>query len=140
MTQETLTLISTGCIVLSGVSLLFGWYWIRRRAILRHRNAMLTATSFAALFLVFYLIRWWTFGSQPFAGQGWWRTLYLLNLVIHILGATLLAPLAFRMIQLALVRRDFIAHRRLARVTLPLWLYVAASGWLTYFLLYRIDF
>ncbi len=140
MTQETLTLISTGCIVLSGVSLLFGWYWIRRRAILRHRNAMLTATSFAALFLVFYLIRWWTFGSQPFDGQGWWRTLYLLNLVIHILGATLLAPLAFRMIQLALVRRDFIAHRRLARVTLPLWLYVAASGWLTYFLLYRIDF
>lgn len=140
MTRETLTLISTGSILLSGISLLFGWYWIRRREIIRHRNAMLTAAGLAALFLVFYVIRWWLFGSKPFEGQGGWRTLFLVNLVVHILAATVLAPLAFRLIQLALVRKDFAAHRRLARITLPLWLYVAASGWLTYFFLYGMDF
>ena len=47
-------------------------------------------------------------------------------------------PLAARLIYLAMVRRDFTAHRRLARVTLPIWLYVAGSGWLVYYMLYRM--
>ena len=59
MTLETLTILSTSCIVLSGLSLLLGWYFIRGRSDrIRHRNTMLTATVFAALFLVFYVTRW----------------------------------------------------------------------------------
>ena len=97
---------------------------------------MLTATAFAALFLVFYVTRWSLYGSKLFAGTGAWRVVYFTNLVPHILLAIVLAPLVLRLIYLALRKRDFVAHRRLARITLPIWLYVAASGWLIYYLLY----
>jgi putative membrane protein len=137
MSLQTLTVLSTACIVLSGASLLVGWYLIRwRRERTAHRNAMLTATAFAALFLVFYVTRWWVFGSKLFEGTGGWRVFYFSILAPHILLAIAVGPLAVRLIQLALVREDFVAHRRLARVTLPIWLFVAASGWLIYYLLY----
>lgn len=141
MSLQGLTLASTTCIVLSGVSLLAGWYLIRvRRSVTAHRNVMLLATAFAALFLVLYVTRWATFGSKPFAGTGVWRTLYLANLIPHIILAIAVGPLAVRLIWLALAKRDFVAHRRLARVTLPIWLYVAASGWLVWYMLYRMQF
>ena len=137
MSLSTLTITSTTCIVLSGLSLLLGWFFIRaRRDPIRHRNAMLTATAFAGLFLVFYVARWSLYGSKPFDGAGGWRVVYLATLVPHILLAIALGPLALRMIYLALRKRDFAAHRRLGRVTLPVWLYVAASGWAIYYLLY----
>lgn len=137
MSLQTLTVLSTTCIVLSGASLLLGWYFIRgRRAIAAHRNTMLAATSMAALFLVLYVTRWALYGSKPFQGTGEWRAVYFGTLVPHIVLAIALAPLVVRLLFLALRRRDFVAHRRLARVTLPVWLYVAASGWLIYYLLY----
>ena len=141
MSQETLTLVSTACIVSSGAALLVGWYYIRVRGSMeRHRAAMLAATTFAALFLVAYVTRWSLYGSKPFGGTGVWRTVYFANLVPHVLLAMLVGPLAVRLIYLAMVRRDFARHRRLARVTLPIWLYVAASGWLVYYMLYRMSF
>lgn len=137
MSLQTLTVLSTACIVLSGASLVVGWYLIRfRRDRLAHRNAMLTATALAGLFLVFYVTRWALFGSKLFAGTGAWRALYLAILVPHVLLAIAVGPLAVRLIHLAMVREDFAAHRRLARVTLPIWLFVAASGWAIYYLLY----
>jgi putative membrane protein len=137
MSLQSLTAASTACIVLSGASLLVGWYFIRTgRQILRHRNAMLTASIFAALFLVFYVTRWSMYGSKPFPGTGTWRIVYFANLVPHIILAMVLAPMVVRLLHLALVKRDYGAHRKLARVTLPLWLYVAGSGWLIYYLLY----
>ena len=141
MSLEALTLVSTLCILASGVSLLIGWYSIRGRRDQRlHRNFMLAATGFAALFLVAYVSRWVLFGSKLFPGQGWWRVFYFANLVPHVVLAMIVGPLAARLIHLALWRRDFIAHRRLARITLPIWLYVAASGWLIYYLLYRVTY
>lgn len=137
MSLETLTTISTTCIVLSGVSLLLGWYLIRvRRDRARHRLAMLSATALAGLFLVFYVTRWWLYGSKPFAGEGGWRVLYLAILAPHVVLAIAVGPLALRLIQLAQWRGDFAAHRRLGRVTVPIWLFVAASGWAIYYLLY----
>jgi len=139
VTLEGLTLVSTTFIVASGVSLLVGWYFIRaERNMARHRAAMLTATACAGLFLVAYVTRWATFGSKPFGGTGIWRTIYFANLVPHVILAMVVGPLAGRLIYLAMVRRDFTAHRRLARVTLPIWLYVAGSGWLVYYMLYRM--
>jgi putative membrane protein len=137
MSQQTLTILSTAAIVLSGVGLLTGWYWIRARGDRdRHRTAMLSAAALAGLFLVLYVARWVAYGSKPFAGTGAWRTFFLATLLPHIILATALAPLVLRVIYLALIKQDFAAHRRLARVTLPLWLYVAASGWVIYYLLY----
>jgi putative membrane protein len=137
MSLQTLTVLSTTCIVLSGVSLLIGWGLIRlRRDRERHRVAMLSATALAGLFLVFYVTRWSLYGSKPFDGSGGWRVLYLATLVPHVLLAIAVGPMAIRLIQLAQWRGDFAAHRRLGRITVPIWLYVAASGWLIYYLLY----
>lgn len=141
MSLEDLTLISTSCIVLSGLSLLAGWYFIRfRRDIRWHRRAMLSATTMAGLFLVAYVTRWSLYGSKPFAGEGAWRVFYLANLLPHIVLAIAVGPMALRLIYLATRKLDFAAHKRLARITLPIWLYVAASGWLIYFLLYEMQF
>jgi putative membrane protein len=140
VSQEALTLVSTSFIVLSGVSLLVGWWFIRvRRSMERHRAAMLAATTFAGLFLVAYVTRWAAYGSKPFTGTGIWRTIFLANLIPHIILAIAVGPMAIRLIQLAMVRRDFASHRRLGRITLPIWLYVAASGWLVYYMLYRMS-
>jgi putative membrane protein len=141
MSQEALTAVSTTCIVCSGCALLLGWYFIRARGdMLLHRSAMLAATAFAGLFLIAYVTRWSLYGSKPFAGTGVWRTIYFATLVPHVILAMAVGPLAARLIYLALRRRDYQRHRRLARITLPIWLYVAASGWLIYFLLYRMTY
>ncbi len=136
MSLQTLTVLSTACIVVSGLSLLVGWYFIRNKQIDRHRSAMLSASTFAGLFLVFYVTRWAMYGSKPFPGEGAWRTFYFVNLVPHIILAMVLAPLVVRLLYLALRKRDYVAHRKLARYVLPMWLYVSASGWLIYYLLY----
>jgi putative membrane protein len=137
MSLQTLTVLSTACIVLSGACLLLGWFFIRaQRHVIRHRNTMLAATSMAALFLVFYVTRWSLYGSKPFTGSAGWKVVYLATLVPHIILAMALAPMVIRLIYLALYRKDYPTHRRLARVTLPVWLYVAASGWFIYYLLY----
>ena len=139
MRLETLTALSTSAIVLSAVLLLLGWYFIRGKGnVTRHKNAMLGATVSAGLFLVFYVTRWALYGSKSFEGEGFWRTLYFANLIPHILFAMTVGPLALYLIYLALVKEDFVRHRRWARVTLPIWLYVAASGWLIYWMLYKL--
>ncbi len=141
MTVEQLTFLSTTFIVLSGLSLLLGWYFIRwRKKIQWHRNTMLIATLFAALFLVAYVSRWAIFGSKPFEGEGVWRLLYFVILVPHIILAIAVGPLALYLIWLALKARNFRQHRRIARYTLPIWLFVAASGWVIYYMLYKMTF
>jgi putative membrane protein len=135
MSQQTLTLITTSTIVASGISLLLGWILIRRGKITAHRNAMIGATALAAVFLVAYVTRWYLYGSKPFEGTGGWRTLYLGILLPHILLAITVGPLALYQIFLA-VKGRFDRHRRWGRVTVPIWLFVAASGWAVYYLLY----
>jgi putative membrane protein len=141
MSLETLTGVSTACIVASGLCLLAGWFLIRvARNETWHRNLMLLATAFAGAFLVAYVTRWSLHGSKPFEGTGVWRAIYLTILIPHVILAIAVGPLAVRLIQLAAVRHDFATHRRLARITLPIWLFVAASGWAVYYMLYRMTF
>jgi putative membrane protein len=140
MTREGLTLLSTACIVASGASLLVGWWLIRaRRAVDAHRVAMLAATALAGLFLVAYVTRWATFGTKLFAGTGGWRAVYLAVLAPHVVLAAVVGPLALRQIQLAR-RGAFAAHRRLGRLLVPMWAFVAGSGWVVYWMLYRMTF
>lgn len=141
MSLEALTTVSTTFIVASGVLLLVGWALIRGpRAVAAHQAVMLAATACAALFLVAYVSRWALYGSKPFDGTGMWRALYVAILVPHVILAIIVGPLALRLIWLARTKRDFSAHRRLARVTLPIWLFVAGSGWVIYWMLYRMTF
>jgi putative membrane protein len=124
-------------IVISGVFLLAGYGLIRLRRVQWHHRSMLTASVFAALFLVVYVARYLLFGSKLFAGEGLGRILYLTLLVSHVVIAIAIGPLAFVTIRRAM-RREFARHRRLARITLPLWLYVVVTGYAVYVWLYRV--
>ena len=132
-----LPLLNTGLIVISGAFLLLGYYFIRRRQIERHRFSMLMATGFAAAFLIVYVTRALLYETKVFAGEGWVRALYLTILGTHTILAIAVGPLAFITLRRAL-RRAFREHRAIARITLPAWLYVVASGWVVYLMLYHL--
>ncbi|HET7771209.1 MAG TPA: DUF420 domain-containing protein [Chloroflexota bacterium] len=132
---EALAALNTSLIVISGVCLAAGYAFIRRRHIAWHQRCMLTATLFAALFLVVYVTRYFLFAPKLFAGEGSVRVLYLAVLISHTILATLLGPLVLVTLWRAL-RREFARHRRLARFAFPIWLYVAVTGWVIYAMLH----
>ena len=132
---ELLAALNTSLIVVSGVCLAVGYVLIRRRNIFWHQRAMLTATVFAGLFLVVYVTRYFLFAPKIFAGEGATRVFYLAILGSHTILATILGPLVLVTLWRAL-RRQFPRHRRLARFTLPIWLYVAVTGWVIYAMLH----
>lgn len=113
-----------------------GYVFIRRRQIAAHRACMIAAFAASSLFLITYLIHHARVGSVPFHGAAWLRPVYFGLLVPHIVLAAVVVPLALTTIHRAW-RGRFDRHRRLARVTLPIWLYVSISGVLVYVLLYH---
>jgi uncharacterized membrane protein YozB (DUF420 family) len=122
---------------LSTVWLVTGWFFIRRREIERHRFCMLAAFVTSTLFLTSYLVYHANVGSVPFRGQGAIRTIYFAILVSHIVLAAVILPLALMTLSRALTRR-FDRHRRIARWTLPIWLYVSVTGVVIYLMLYQL--
>jgi len=137
--EEWLPATNAALIVISGIFLIFGYVCIRTRRIVWHRRSMLTASVFAAGFLVVYVTRYVLFGSKLFPGDGVSRIVYLAILIPHIIIAIAVAPLAFITIRRAL-RGSFAKHRQIARITVPLWIYVAVSGWVVYLMLYGPSF
>lgn len=129
--------LNAGLILVSGALLLLGYAFIRRGRVTAHHRCMLAATAFAALFLVVYLARAALFETRLFAGEGLARALYLAVLGSHTLLAAAVGPLALVTLRRAL-RGDFKRHRGIARLTLPIWLYVVASGWVVYLMLYQL--
>jgi putative membrane protein len=119
-----------------------GWLLIRRRHVRAHIACMAGAFAVSAAFLLSYVTYHYHAGSRPFTGQGWIRPVYFTLLVTHIVLAAAIVPLALTTIYrgwrgvvdpLAGTAR----HVRIARWTLPLWLYVSVTGVLIYWLLYR---
>ena len=102
-----------------------------------HRRFMLAAVSTSSLFLVSYLVYHFQVGSVRFTGVGAIRSAYLAILLTHTVLAVTIVPLVLLTLRLAL-RERFPAHRRLARVTLPLWAYVSVTGVVIYWMLYRL--
>ena len=131
---EWVALLNTSLIVVSGVFLLIGYYFIRQRKIELHKRSMLTATVFAALFLVVYVTRAVLFETKLFAGEGLVRTVYLVILITHTILAILVGPFALVTLRRAL-RGEYLKHRQIARVTFPMWLYVVVTGWVIYWML-----
>jgi putative membrane protein len=121
---------------LSAALLVAGYVFIRRRRIGAHLTAMLGAFGVSASFLMSYVIYHYYAGSRPFTGQGWVRVVYFGLLLTHIVLAAVIVPLALTTIYRALSGR-FERHRRLARWTLPIWLYVSVTGVVIYWMLYR---
>ena len=133
--EAWLPLLNTTLIGMSGLALVAGLVFVKRKRVEAHRRAMLTATAFAALFLIVYVVRWALLGSKPFEGQGTIRSIYFAVLLSHMILAIGIVPLVLLTLRRAL-HQDFKAHKRLAQITLPLWLYVVITGWIVYALLY----
>ena len=121
--------------------LVAGWLFIRRRRVVAHVACMLGAFAVSALFLVSYVTYHYHAGSRPFTGQGWIRPVYFTLLITHIVLAAAIVPLALTTIyhgwRAAVARAPFARHVRIARWTLPIWIYVSITGVLVYWLLYH---
>ena len=121
----------------SALFLLLAYRAIRRLEINRHRRLMLAAAITSAVFLVSYLTYHARVGSVRFTGQGPVRTVYFAILISHTILAVAVLPLVLRTLYLGLRRRDD-KHRRIARWTFPVWLYVSMTGVVVYVMLYRL--
>ena len=119
----------------SALFLIAGYLFIRRKNVRAHRFSMLAALGSSVAFLVSYLVYHYQVGSVSFTGQGWVRTAYFSVLISHSVLAASVPPLALLTLYRAL-QKDFSRHRRIARWTLPVWLYVSVTGVVIYGMLY----
>jgi len=122
---------------LSAVLLATGYCFIKSQRISAHRACMLAAFGCSTLFLISYLVYHYQVGSVPFKGQGWIRPVYFTILLTHTVLAAAVVPLALMTLSRALKGR-FPAHRRIARWTFPVWLYVSVTGVVVYVMLYKL--
>lgn len=122
---------------LSALLLLTGFAFIRNKKVTAHKICMGSAFVASILFLVSYVVYHAQVGSVRFPGRGWVRPLYFSVLVSHTTLAITIVPLALITLSRAL-RGQFDRHRRIARWTLPLWLYVNVTGVVVYWMLYRL--
>jgi putative membrane protein len=137
MTVRDLPTLNAALNATSAILLATGWILVKRRRLVAHRRVMTAAFVVSALFLISYLTYHAKVGSVRYLGTGGARTAYLTLLASHTLLAAIVAPLAVAVFVLG--RRDRLTtHRRLARVTLPLWLYVSITGVVVYVVLYVI--
>jgi uncharacterized membrane protein YozB (DUF420 family) len=122
---------------MSATLLLAGYLLIRARRPNAHRAAMLGAVACSTLFLTSYLYYHSQVGSVRFTGQGPLRVVYFAILASHTVLAAAIVPLVLVTLRRALAR-SFDRHRRIARLTLPLWAYVSVTGVVIYWMLYRL--
>jgi len=122
---------------LATVLLIAGYICIRRRRIAAHRALMVAAFSTSVLFLISYLVYHAHAGSRPFPGRGIVRVIYFAILITHVVLAATIPPLAGLTLWRGYAGR-FDRHVRIARWTLPLWLYVSVTGIVVYWMLYQM--
>ncbi len=137
MTVQDLPALNASLNALATLFLVTGWFLIRNKRTNAHRASMLAALAASAAFLTSYLIYHFNVGSVPFTRTGTVRVVYLTILFTHIVLAIAIVPLVAITVSRALAAR-FDRHRRIARWTLPLWLYVSVTGVVIYLMLYRM--
>ena len=121
----------------SALLLMAGYRFVRQRRIAAHRACMLGAFCVSVLFLLSYITYHALAGSRPFTGQGWIRWIYFPLLVSHIVLAAAMVPFVLTTLYRAL-GGEFVRHARLARLTLPVWIYVSVTGVVVYVMLYLL--
>jgi len=122
---------------LSAIFLVIGYLCIRRKKIAAHKASMISAVITSSLFLISYLVYHYHIGSRSFEGQGWIRPVYFSILISHTILAATIVPLVIVTLKRAW-KGNFALHARIARRTLPLWLYVSVTGVVVYWMLYRL--
>jgi putative membrane protein len=136
VTVHDLPAINATLNALSGLLLVAGYLLIRARRIDYHRRCMIAAFATSSLFLVCYIVYHAQVGSVRFTRQGFVRPLYFTILATHVVLAAAVPPLALVTLSRGLKGR-YPQHIRIARWTLPIWLYVSVTGVLVYVLLYQ---
>jgi uncharacterized membrane protein YozB (DUF420 family) len=134
---STLPALNAGLNSAATVCLLVGYRFIRRGQVAAHRRTMLFAFALSAVFLVSYLVHHAQAGSVPYVGPPGLRAVYLAILVPHVILAAAVVPLALFTIFRGLKDRRP-EHRRIAKITLPIWLFVSVSGVVVYLMVYRL--
>ena len=137
MSVTDLPALNAGLNTLATLFLLAGFVFVKRRRIDAHRVSMFGALAASAAFLTSYLIYHYHAGSRPFTGTGAIRVVYFAILISHVILATAIVPLVLVTVSRALTAR-FDKHRRIARITWPLWMYVSVTGVIVYVMLYRM--
>jgi len=122
---------------IAAILLLAGFVFIRMRWIRAHRACMLSAFTVSALFFISYAAYHYHVGDVRFQGRGAIRPVYFSILISHIILATAIVPLALITLWRAL-RGNFARHRKIARWTWPIWMYVSITGVVVYLLCYRL--
>ncbi|HKU72428.1 MAG TPA: DUF420 domain-containing protein [Pyrinomonadaceae bacterium] len=121
----------------SAILLFSGWRFIKARNVVAHRACQIGALVVSLLFLTSYLTYHFNHGTTRFQGTGLARPFYFTVLTSHTILAIVIVPLVVLTFYRAF-RNDFVRHRRIARITLPLWLYVSITGVIVYLMLYQI--
>ena len=137
ITAAQLPTLNAALNTLSAVFLCAGYFFIRSKNRDAHRRCMLAAVTCSTLFLISYLAYHFQVGSIGFKGRGWIRPVYFTILITHTILAAAVVPLVVITLVRAL-RQRFDAHRRIARWTFPIWLYVSVTGVVVYFMLYGL--
>ena len=136
MTVHDLPAVNASLNAISGILLLIGYALIRARKIDLHRRFMIAAFTASSLFLVSYVVYHAQVGSVRFTRQGIVRPIYFTILITHVTLAAVVLPLAIVTLSRGLAAK-YPVHRKIARWTFPLWLYVSITGVLVYVLLYQ---
>jgi len=134
---QALPTVNASLNALATVLLVIGYVLIRRRKLIAHRNVMTAALVCSVLFLISYLVYHAEAGSKTFPGTGGVRTLYLTILLTHTVLAAAVPFLAGITVVRAW-RKRYPQHMKIARWTLPIWLYVSVTGVVVYWMLYRM--
>lgn len=121
----------------TAILLSIGHSFIKRGAVARHRATMIAAFVVSSVFLTCYLYYHFHVGSVRFRGTGWVRPLYFSILISHTVLAAAVVPMILVTLTLGLTNK-FDRHRRLARWTYPIWMYVSVTGVLVYLMLYKL--
>ena len=119
------------------VLLVIGWILIKRGRIRQHRAVMIAAVSTSAVFLASYLVYHAQVGSVRFTGTGAIRTIYFTVLLTHTILAAAIVPMVLVTLSRGLTGK-YDPHRRIARWTMPIWLYVSITGVIVYLMLYQL--
>ena len=137
MTVTDLPALNASLNAISTVLLLTGYVFIRRGERQKHKACMIAALVTSTLFLTSYVIYHAQVGSVPFKGTGWIRTVYFAVLIPHVILAAAVVPPILITVSRALSAK-YDKHRRIARWTLPVWLYVSITGVIVYLMLYQL--
>ena len=120
---------------ISAALLIAGWVFIKSGRISAHKRCLIAAFVTSSLFLASYVTYHAQVGSKPYPGTGLARTLYFSILIPHVVLAAAVVPLAILTLTRGLKRQDD-RHRRIARWTMPIWLFVSVTGVIVYLMLY----